>query len=72
MQWTWEMEVLQKMYPNLNLTWGHIEALSFYWREFYEHPQKWKGTELEEIVLEWLESDEGKVKVEKYNNSIMY
>ena len=70
MQWTWEMKQLEETYPDFKFTWGHIEALNNYWREFYEHPKKWKGTELERIIFEWFESDEGKTIIERWNNNI--
>ena len=68
MQWSEEMIRLEEMYPDFKFTWGHIEALSCYWREFYNHPDKWKGTELERIVFEWLESNDGRALVDSINN----
>lgn len=61
---TEEMRILTKLYPNI--TRGQIEVIHDYWRVFYENPEKYKGTELEKMVFEWLEG-EGKEIVEWWN-----
>jgi hypothetical protein len=50
--WTYEMNQLQKLYPNLS--WDEMDDIRLYWRVFYENPQKYKGTELETMVFNWL------------------
>ena len=66
MQWTWETMTLQKEY---GMTWGQTQAIRQYWRIFYENPKKYKGTELEKMVLEWL-NGEGKKIAEKWDKDI--
>lgn len=66
MQWSIQDKRLEETYPDL--TWGHIEALRIYWREFYDNSQEWKGTELEKIIFEWFKNDEVKRMIEEWNN----
>ena len=49
--------VFHKLY---NVDWAETDAIHMYWREFYENPEKYKGTELEKIVLRWVKNGEGK------------
>lgn len=67
MQFTYQMSVLREMY---GLNWGEIEAIRQYWFIFYENPNKYKGTELENMVLDWVKNGEGKQKAIEWNESI--
>lgn len=57
--------MLEKLYPDL--TWGQVQAIRQYWRVFYVNPQKYKGTQLEDMVFDWLKTD-GKELVERWDN----
>lgn len=46
------MNQLRKLYPDLS--WDEMDDIGRYWRVFYENPQKYKGTELETMVFNWL------------------
>ena len=65
MQDTYETMQLQELYSDL--TWGQIEAIRQYWRVFYVNPPKYKGTQLEDMVFDWLKTD-GKDIVEEWDN----
>ena len=67
MQYTYEMMLLQKLYK---LNWGETEAIRQYWRIFYDNPEKYKDTELEKMVLEWVENGEGKQIAIRWNESV--
>lgn len=67
MQDTYESMQLEKLYPDL--TWAHIQAIRQYWRVFYVAPEKYKGTQLEAMVFEWLEAD-GKEIVKRWNETV--
>lgn len=58
----------KKLYPDIS--WGEIQAIRQYWRVFYENPEKYKGTELEKMVLNWVKNGEGKQKAIKWNESV--
>ena len=45
----------------------HSEAIRQYWRVFYVNPPKYKGTQLEDMVFDWLKTD-GKDIVEDWDN----
>lgn len=66
MQFTYQMHVLQKLY---GLNWGETEAIRQYWRVFYEDPEKYKETELEKMVLDWVKNGEGKQEAIEWNES---
>lgn len=59
------MKMLEKLYPDL--TWGQVQAIRQYWRVFYVNPQKYKGTQLEDMVFDWLKTD-GKELVKRWDN----
>lgn len=61
------MMLLQKLYK---LNWGETEAIRQYWRIFYDNPEKYKDTELEKMVLEWVENGEGKQIAIRWNESV--
>lgn len=67
MQFTYEFYILQKMYK---LNWGETEAIRQYWRIFYDNPEKYKGTELEKMVLDWVKNGEGKQVAVKWNEDV--
>ena len=65
MQYTYSDMCFSEVYPNLS--YGQKDAIRAFWREFYENPEKYKGTELETIVFKWLERG-GKHEAEKREN----
>ncbi len=67
MEFTLEFRMLKKMY---GLNWGESEAIRQYWRIFYEDPKKYKGTELEKMVLDWVKNGDGVEIAERWNNSV--
>lgn len=67
MQFTYQMKVLEEEY---GLNWGETEAIRQYWRIFYDNPTKYKGTELEKMVLDWIKNGEGKQKAKSWNDSV--
>ncbi len=67
MQFTYEFYVLEKMY---GLNWGESEAICQYWRVFYEDPEKYKGTEVEKMVLDWVKNGDGAKIAEEWNKDL--
>ena len=67
MQFTYEMMLLQELY---NLNWGETEAIRQYWRIFYDNPKKYKNTELEKMVLDWIKKGEGKQIAIRWNEDV--
>lgn len=67
MQFTLEMYTLNNTY---GLNWGEIEAIRQYWRVFYDAPTKYKGTELEKMVLDWVKNGDGKEVATRWNESL--
>ena len=65
MQWTYEMFKFKEMFPNT--TFAEMEAIENYWREYFENAKRYKGTELEKMVFEWLKSEKGKEVVGRYS-----
>ena len=64
MQWTYQTMTLQKQY---GMTWGQTQAIRQYWGMLYQNPERYKGTELERMVLEWLDG-EGKEIAERWDS----
>ena len=64
MQWTYEMFKLKERFPEI--TFAEMEAIEYYWREYFENAECFKGTELEKMVFEWLKSEKGKEVVRGY------
>ena len=68
MQYTYEMYMLDKVYPN-TFSRAQMEAIRQYWRVFYDKPEKYKGTTLETLVFEWLENEDGKKVVKGWEEA---
>lgn len=45
---------------------AEVRAISSWWRVYFENPEKYKDSELERIILDWLRNGDGKEIVEAY------
>lgn len=61
LDWLWG-----KVYPEVG--WAEQQALRQYWLLFYENPEKYKGSQLEKLAFEWLETEEGQKEVKEWQD----
>lgn len=48
------LDRLKPYLPNIVLTNKKAQLISYWWREFYENPERYKDTPIPHIIEEWL------------------